>query len=755
MSTEVPQEYELLQRNIWPSIVLAALLATAASCSQDLDGAPPPGRHHSRAGVERTSVGGSATSTDLHLPDRQKPVDPAYRLSRHDGERFLATVDNPAHDFRIHFHRNLPTLHPTDDGEESVGDGRWSVAFKLQRIGRGSRLRPVPRVQDHVFQGGRVVYRRPRGPGIREWYRNGPHGLEQGFEIARRPAGPRGRPLVLEIGVRHDLHPVRQNADAVALKDRHDRTRLVYSGIVVRDSHGDEFDARMAAIEDRIRLVIEEANAAYPLVIDPFFGKPRIISSNVEGPRSVRAADVDGDGDPDVLTSSGGRNDLSWYENTASGFGPQKGISTPALGYSFSVDVADLDGDGDLDVLSTRPRQNALDWFENTSAGFSTRKVISDKVLSASAVDTGDIDGDGDMDVLSAGDLRIAWHENTPSGFGARQIITTDAKIPLDIHAADLDGDDDVDVLSTSSIDNKVAWYENQSSGFGRQRVISTDLDDPISADVGDFDGDGDLDIVVASLGDDKVVWYENDSGFGSPHVVSRKADDVRYVRAVDLGRDGDIDILCTLKHEDKIVWFENTASGFSSREIVADNVNGPLSIDMADIAGDGYLDVVSAAFEGNTIAWHRFCLDTDADGSCKKDDSDDDGDGTVDTRDNCPMVANDSQMDTDSDGVGDACDNCPKVQNSSQKDADGNGTGDACDSLDSGLECEADGDCDADQRCRAGACPSGSDPNDNVVGAGCGCRAGGPKHGPGGSPLLWLGLLVLLVRRHPLRVPT
>jgi hypothetical protein len=72
---------------------------------------------------------------------------------------------------------------------------------------------------------------------------------------------------------------------------------------------------------------------------------------------------------------------------------------------------------------------------------------------------------------------------------------------------------------------------------------------------------------------------------------------------------------------------------------------------------------------------------------------TDSDGDGVVDTQDNCPAVPNPSQLDIDADGEGDACDgdddgdgvpdeddNCPLVANADQADADGDGLGDACD---------------------------------------------------------------------------
>ncbi len=59
---------------------------------------------------------------------------------------------------------------------------------------------------------------------------------------------------------------------------------------------------------------------------------------------------------------------------------------------------------------------------------------------------------------------------------------------------------------------------------------------------------------------------------------------------------------------------------------------------------------------------------------------ADTDGDGIVDSQDNCPYVYNPDQADRDGDGIGDACDNCPTVKNPDQKDTDGDGTGDVCD---------------------------------------------------------------------------
>lgn len=58
--------------------------------------------------------------------------------------------------------------------------------------------------------------------------------------------------------------------------------------------------------------------------------------------------------------------------------------------------------------------------------------------------------------------------------------------------------------------------------------------------------------------------------------------------------------------------------------------------------------------------------------------DTDRDGDGVLDSIDNCPDVANPDQANEDGDALGDACDPCPPFDGND--DADGDGVGDACD---------------------------------------------------------------------------
>jgi uncharacterized repeat protein (TIGR01451 family) len=346
------------------------------------------------------------------------------------------------------------------------------------------------------------------------------------------------------------------------------------------------------------------------------------IISGITAPRSVHSVDLDGDGDMDVLFAAGGVTDkIAWYENLGGGiFGPQQIIST-VQSNPRSVHAADLDGDGDMDVLVASYQSPNLTWYENLGEGFFGDVQVIPAFLDNASVYTADIDGDGDLDVLASstettGVDKIVWYENLGGGlFGAQQTISTAVDYPQSVYSADLDGDGDMDVLSASSEDDKIAWYVNQGGGiFGLQQIISTQANGAKSVRTADLDGDGDMDVLSASGYDDKIAWYENLGGgiFGPQQIISSQVEWAHSVDVADLDNDGDMDVLSASysalslsADEDKIAWYENLGGGlFGPEQIISTQADGVNSIYTADLDGDGDIDVLSSNGLLNNITW-------------------------------------------------------------------------------------------------------------------------------------------------------
>ena len=204
------------------------------------------------------------------------------------------------------------------------------------------------------------------------------------------------------------------------------------------------------------------------------FGPEQAIVASAPSSGSVFAVDMDDDGDQDVLVAISTAGVVAWYENTdgLASFGPAQVITTSTPGVT-SIYGADMDADGDVDVLATwyPSLEGRLAWFENVDGPGTTwtQRSIADSFFSfpRSPVAT-DLDGDGDLDVLStqATNDIVLWNENTDGlgTFGPDQIITTQADSAWWVGTADLDGDADQDVLVAASGSGQVLWYENVCS---------------------------------------------------------------------------------------------------------------------------------------------------------------------------------------------------------------------------------------------------------------------------------------------------
>ncbi len=334
--------------------------------------------------------------------------------------------------------------------------------------------------------------------------------------------------------------------------------------------------------------------------------------------RATFSADLDGDGDLDVISASGTDDKISWHENNG---GPspsftERVISTLANGAS-SVYAADVDGDGDIDVLSASSIDDKIAWYKNDGAllpGFELH-TISQDADNPFSVFAADLDQDGDMDVLSASlnDNSVVWYENggQPHPIFTARTISTLVDTATSVRAADLDADGDLDVVATSFSNDTLYWFESDGApdpDFVR-RTISTAVDGAVSVAIQDIDGDGDMDIVSGARESDTVAIHLNNGNadpFFTTQTISASIDAPYAVDAIDVDADGDMDVLAVAFNGNQVVWFENLGGAPNSfaTHVISTGVLGPRSIQAADLNGDGDIDVLTASADGNTLDW-------------------------------------------------------------------------------------------------------------------------------------------------------
>jgi hypothetical protein len=356
------------------------------------------------------------------------------------------------------------------------------------------------------------------------------------------------------------------------------------------------------------------ALAATPLSAQVEFGARQIIGDDAVGPKDAHAADIDGDGDPDIIVASQYDNAVSWYENLGGGaFGARQIISQQYVG-AWKTRTADIDGDMDLDIVAISGGDGRIAWHANLGGGsFAAQAVVDSNINGLASVAVGDLDGDDDPDVViqSFWEDYIAWYENLGGGsFNVKRIVNVLVDGAAEVRLADIDGDSDLDILSASNYDDKIAWYANNGSGlFGAQQIISTQADWASGVFAADLDGDSDLDVLSTSKYDNKLAWYENTGGgsFGAQQIISTAAEAPQGVIAADLDIDGDNDVLVVSWPQNKVSWFENLGGGtFAPERVITRHAFAAQTVDVADVDGDGDLDAITASRDDFTIAWHE-----------------------------------------------------------------------------------------------------------------------------------------------------
>jgi hypothetical protein len=207
------------------------------------------------------------------------------------------------------------------------------------------------------------------------------------------------------------------------------------------------------------------------------------------------------------------------------------------------VKLADMDGDGDMDIVGTATRSGVILWLENpflaggdakTPAGESRSPAfwvqhIIDRTGRPSHGQVVDMNGDGRLDVLVASGMgsdlitsefmpvipRIAWYENPKNGNQwERHVVSESFPQGFEAGSVDLDSDGDMDVVATAwqrGPGVSLAWFENLGGGAWTQHPLKQDWQNAVQVVVADIDCDGRPDIIACAEGDaHELRWWRN-----------------------------------------------------------------------------------------------------------------------------------------------------------------------------------------------------------------------------------------------------
>ncbi len=366
----------------------------------------------------------------------------------------------------------------------------------------------------------------------------------------------------------------------------------------------------------------------------------------------VEIADLDGDGRPDLLFANGGDYSTPGtpepnqvFLNTGPGF---RFVEATARVLGATPDLArvikarDLTGDGLVDIVVGTTYQTQSRLFLGTGAGAfreATATHLPQMPLSVGDVEPGDVDGDGDLDLVLAdwgpgnnmtndGGVTRLWLNDGSGRFSdatAERLPALKVRFSWDLELADVDNDYDLDLLVSCKRCPGSLLFRNDGTGrFTDDPRALPQYTNNYEFEAMDLDGDGWLDLVTMNDGD---IASDADQSSRREHVfrndgkgrfkdvteawwppAANVGEDDNMVAFLDVDSDGDADfVIGSLSGPDRLLVNDGTGRlGVRLDVFGGDDTPGTLGLALADLDGDGRMDVVQGQGEHKTAVQER-----------------------------------------------------------------------------------------------------------------------------------------------------
>jgi MBG domain-containing protein/Big-like domain-containing protein/VCBS repeat protein/CARDB protein len=289
-------------------------------------------------------------------------------------------------------------------------------------------------------------------------------------------------------------------------------------------------------------------------------------------------------------------------------FATSQTIPTTSVGGSpFIIAMADVNGDGIPDLLTTSSSSNLVSVFLGNGNGTFTLKSSTPTVNPGNprGIAIGDFFQHGMLDFAVVSDTSTAieiWEGNNNGTFTSKNSVSLPSgSVPWGIATADLNHDGILDLIVADSASNAITVFLGNGNGTfqtGTTIPLTTVLsgsNGPKFLTAAPLFGTGNMDLAVADYSNSRINLLQGngDGTFKSAQTVITTSTEPETIVAADLIGNGLQDLVVTNYGANTVTVFLNKGSGvFAAGVSYATGLN-PYDVAVADINGDGKPDLV------------------------------------------------------------------------------------------------------------------------------------------------------------------
>lgn len=351
-----------------------------------------------------------------------------------------------------------------------------------------------------------------------------------------------------------------------------------------------------------------DSDRASALTTEPADGSPfsyhRIgsLGSAVARTASISAGDVDSDGDLDLVVANGrhwpGQNKL--FLNDGSGtFSDERTLSADQS-TTYAAALADLDGDGDLDVVVGNDRAASY-VLVNDGKGRFARGTQIGRISNTRSVTLADLDGRHGIDVILTNrrEANLICFNDGQGGFDRQSSFGAPTDSTINVATGDVDGDGDLDIAVANRDGQQNYVYLNDGKGgFARSVPYGTGTDATRGIALADVDGDGHLDILNANIGQPNAVYYGNGAAHFKRSTTFGEHSQSYALAPADVNADGRIDVVVANVRGPNAIYVQRPNRTFGKLTFGApDGMTYGLVV--VDWNGDGCPEIATANSDG------------------------------------------------------------------------------------------------------------------------------------------------------------